>query len=77
MDYSFLIIPDGELGPIWHDFSGNESAMQNEAKRIAKDDGYNWKEDRIDLDGNVYDSHFYISPASIQFIKIVPKGTRI
>jgi len=53
MDYSFLIIPDGELGPIWHDFSGNESAMQNEAKRIAKDDGYNWKEDRIDLDGNV------------------------
>jgi len=75
MNYSLLIIPDGEMGPHWVDFSGSEAAAIAEMKRIGNVDGFHWTETRLDKSGLSYTCHFYISPAHIQLVKMLPSGT--
>jgi len=76
MDWSLLIIGDGEL-KVWHDFNGSESEMKEEMKRIASVDGYSWKNITQDRDGNDVDVYYHLGPGSIQFIRCTEKGNHI
>ncbi len=76
MNYSIMVIPDGEFGVLWAPEVTSLAAAKSAMEAIAKTDGFAWEETRKDIAGVEYQAAFYVPPGQIQYCKAIPTGTK-